>query len=188
MKTKRVLVVMGSPRPKGNSTILAMEAARGAKDAGAEVETIRLAILKISPCAACDGCRKPDANGCVRKDDMTPLYDKLRAADAILIAGPVYWFSISAQVKLFMDRFYAFGAESYKPLKGKRIGIILTYADADKVVSGAANAIASFKDAFAYVKAPIVGIVHGSADKAGEVLANKTLMTKANALGRKIGA
>jgi multimeric flavodoxin WrbA len=188
LKPKKILVLMGSPRPKGNSTILATEAARGAKDAGAEVETIRLAKLKIGPCAACDGCRKPEANGCVRKDDMTPLYDKLRAADAILIAGPVYWFSISAQVKLFMDRFYAFGAENYKPLKGKRIGLILTYADADKAVSGAENAIASFKDAFAYVKAPIIGIVHGSADKAGEVRANNALMAKARALGRKIGA
>ncbi len=188
MKAKKVLIVMGSPRAKGNSAILALEAARGAADTGAEVETVRLAKLKIGPCLACDGCRKAGAKGCVRKDDMTPLYDKLRAADAILIAGPVYWFSISAQVKLFMDRFYAFGAESYRPLKGKRIGIILTYADADKFISGAVNAIASFKDAFAYVKAPIAGIVHGSADKAGEVLANDSLMKDAYGLGRKLGA
>jgi multimeric flavodoxin WrbA len=187
-KRKRVLVFMGSPRAKGNSAILALEAARGAADAGAEVETVRLAKLKIGPCLACDGCRKAGAKGCVRKDDMTPLYDKLRAADAILIAGPVYWFSISAQVKLFMDRLYAFGAEKYRPLKGKHVGIILTYADADPFISGAVNALRSFQDAFAYVGASIKGMVYGTADKAGEVLANDSLMKDAYALGRRFGA
>ncbi len=123
MKHKKILIFMGSPRAKGNSSALAEEAARGATKAGAEVEVIRLAKLKIGPCLACEGCRKPDADGCVRKDDMLPLYDKLRAADAVIIAGPVYWFSISSQVKTFMDRFYAFGAEGYRPLKGKRVGI-----------------------------------------------------------------
>ena len=188
MKPKKVLVIMGSPRAKGNSSALAEEAARGATEAGAEVEVVRLAKLKIGPCLACEGCRKPDADGCVRKDDMRPLYDKLRAADAVIIAGPVYWFSISAQVKTFMDRFYAFGAEGYRPLKGKRIGIILTYADADPFVSGAVNALRTFQDAFAYVGASIKGMVYGSADKPGEVRTNEGLMNEAFALGRKLGS
>jgi multimeric flavodoxin WrbA len=188
MKKKKVLVFMGSPRARGNSSILALEAARAAGDAGAEVETFRLAKMKIGPCLACDGCRKPGADGCVRRDDMTLLYPKLRSADSLLIAGPVYWFSISAQVKLFMDRFYAFGAEKYKPFKGKRIGIILTYADADPFVSGAVNALRAFQDAFAYVGAPIKGMVYGSAGKAGEVVANEALMKDAYELGRKLGA
>ena len=187
-RRKRVLVFMGSPRAKGNSAILALEAARGAMDSGAEVETFRLAKMKIGPCLACDGCRKPGAGGCVRKDDMTLLYPKLRSADAVLIAGPVYWFSISAQIKLFMDRFYAFGAEKYRPLKGKHIGIILTYGDADPFASGAVNALRAFQDAFAYVGAPIKGMVYGSADKAGEVVANEALMKDAYELGRKLGS
>lgn len=185
---KRVLVLMASPRPKGNSTILAGEAARGAKDAGAEVKTFRLAKMKIGPCLACDGCRKPQATGCVQKDDMTSLYAELRAADAVLIASPVYWFTMSAQIKLFMDRLYAFGTESYRPLKGKRVGIVLTYGDADPFASGAVNALRSFQDAFAYVGAPILGMVYGSADKAGAVKANKALIKDAYALGRTLGA
>lgn len=183
----KLLVLASSPRPKGNSTILATEAARGAKDAGAEVKTFHLAKMKIGPCLGCDGCRKPKAAGCVQKDDMRTLYAELRAADAVLIASPVYWFTMSGQIKLFMDRLYAFGAESYRPLKGKRVGIILTYGDADPFVSGAVNAIRAFQDAFAYVGAPIEGMVYGSADKPGEVRANRTLMKNAYALGQKLG-
>ena len=184
----KLLVLTSSPRPKGNSTILAAEAACGAKNAGAEVRTFHLAKMKIGPCLGCDGCRKPKATGCVQKDDMRTLYAALRAADAVLIATPVYWFTMSAQVKVFMDRLYAFGADSYRPLKGKRVGIILTYGDADPFVSGAVNALRSFQDAFAYVGAPIEGMVYGSADKPGDVRTDKALMKDARALGQKLGA
>lgn len=188
MKKRKVLVFMGSPRARGNSTILAERAAGGARQAGAEVEVFRLAKMNIGPCLACEGCRKKGADGCVRKDDMKPLYAKLRAADAFVIAGPVYWFSISAQVKLFLDRFYAFGAEEYRPLQGKRIGIILTYGDADPFTSGATNALRSFQDAAAYVGAEIAGLVYGSADKAGEIKANAALLKDAAELGRRLGS
>lgn len=188
MTNRKLLILMASPRPRGNSTILAGEAASGAKDAGAEVKTFRLAKMRIGPCLGCDGCRKPKAAGCVQKDDMKPLYAELRSADAVLIASPVYWFTMSAQVKLFMDRLYAFGAEQYRPLKGKRVGIILTYGDADPFVSGAVNAIRAFQDAFAYVGAPIEGMVYGSADKPGEVRSNEALMKDAYALGQKLGS
>jgi multimeric flavodoxin WrbA len=188
MKRKTVMVIMASPRARSNSTILAEEAAKGAKKAGATVETFRLAKMNIGPCLACEGCRKPCAAGCVRKDDIKLLHAKLRASDALLIASPVYWFTMSGQAKLFMDRLYAFGAEGYKPLKGKRIGIILTYGDTDPFSSGAVNALRSFQDAFAYVGAPIKGMVYGSADKPGEVRANAGLLKEAYALGRKLGA
>lgn len=188
MKHKKVLVLMASPRARGNSTILAKEAVKGARKAGATAEAYRLAKMRIGPCLACEDCRKPGAHGCVRKDDIRMLHAKLRDADALLIASPVYWFTMSAQIKLFMDRLYAFGAEGYRPLKGKRIGIILTYGDADPFTSGAVNALRSFQDAFAYVGAPIKGMVYGTADKPGEVRSNELLMKEAYALGRKLGS
>lgn len=188
MKQRKVLVLMASPRAQGNSTILAEEAARGAEKAGATVEAFRLAKMKIGPCLACDACRKPGADGCIRKDDIRMLHAKLRDADALLVASPVYWFTMSAQIKLFMDRLYAFGAEGYRPLKGKRVGIILTYGDADAFASGAVNALRSFQDAFAYIGAPIKGMVYGTGDKPGEVRANESLMKGAFALGRKLGS
>lgn len=187
-RATKVLVLMGSPRPEGNSSILAEEALAGAREAGAEVAAFRLAELRINPCRACEGCRKRGAAGCVQKDDMQKLYPRLKEADALIIAGPVYWFTMCGQVKLFMDRLYALGAENYAALKGKRIGIILTYADADPFASGAVNALRAFQDAFAYVGAPIAGMVYTSAGKAGEVRKNAGAMKDAFELGRELAA
>jgi len=184
---KRVLVIMGSPRKRGNSTILAEEAAKGARQAGAEVKIVRLREVTIRPCLACESCRRKNAKGCVQDDDMSLLYPKLRAADSILISSPVYWFNMSAQVKLLMDRLYAFGAEKGYVLEGKGIGIIMTYADADPFSSGAVNALRAFQDAFDFIGAPIKGMVYGSASKAGEILAKKGLLKEALELGRKLG-
>ena len=112
---KNVMIVIGSPRKRGNSSILAKQVASGAEDAGAKVELFFLHNMNIKPCSACEGCRKKRATGCVIRDDMQKLYPKMRAADAIVIASPIYWFTVSAQTKLFMDRWYAFGAdENYR--------------------------------------------------------------------------
>jgi multimeric flavodoxin WrbA len=185
-KSKKVLIVTSSPRPRGNSTLLAAEAARGAGEAGAEVQVVSLAGLSLGPCRACDLCRKPGADGCDQKDDFGPLRDDLKAADALLIASPVYWFTMSSQAKIFMDRLYVFGAKGYRELKGKRIGIILTSGDADPRSSGAVNAMGAFKDAFAYLGAPIVGMLHGPGGRAGAVLKDKALLKKAYDLGRDL--
>lgn len=182
----KLLVIASSPRPNGNSTLLALEAARGAEEAGAEVRTVRLADLDFGPCWACERCRRPGAKGCVQNDDMKALAEEIRTADSLLIATPVYWFTMSGLAKLFMDRLYVFGAKGYRELKGKRIGVILTSGDPDFRVSGAANAARSFRDAFAYLEAPVVGIVHGSAGKPGGVLRKKSLVKKAYALGRSL--
>jgi multimeric flavodoxin WrbA len=186
-KCRNVMIVMASPRPKGNSSVLAAEAGRGAAAAGAEVTAVRLADLEFGPCRACDACRKAGAKGCVQDDDLRALRGAIEAADALLIASPVYWFTMSAQAKTFMDRLYVFGAGSYRALKGKRIGIILTSGDADLMGSGAANAVRAFQDAFAYLGAPIAGMIHSGGGKAGAAARNKALMAEAHALGRSLG-
>jgi multimeric flavodoxin WrbA len=187
-KSRNVMVVMASPRPKGNSSVLAAEAARGAAAAGAEVTAVRLADLEFEPCHACDACRKAGAKGCVQDDDLKALQGAIEAADALLIASPVYWFTMSAQAKAFMDRLYVFGAESYRALKGKRVGIILASGDADMKGSGAINAVRAFEDSFAYLGAPIAGIIHSGGGKAGAAARNKALMAEANALGRSLAS
>jgi multimeric flavodoxin WrbA len=184
MSSKKVMVVLGSPRRKGNSARLATEAAKGARDAGAEVETFFLHGMNIKPCCACERCHRQGSRGCAIRDDMQALYPKLRQADALLIASPVYWFTVSAQTKLFMDRLYAVGGSAQRNyLRGKRIGIVMTYADADPFSSGAVNALRTFQDGFAYLGAPIVGMVYGSASKAGEIKKNGALLKKARELG-----
>ena len=102
---KQILVFKGSPRVNGNSSTLADEAAAGARAAGAEVECFSLHLMDIRACDACDICHETGV--CVLKDDMQTLYPKLEQADAIIIASPVYWFTMSAQTKLMIDRWYA---------------------------------------------------------------------------------
>ncbi len=188
MAEKKILIVVGSPREKGNSATLAEQVARGAKDSGAFVESFNLSKLVINPCNACEACRKENAKGCVLDDDMKILYPKLTAAVAIVIASPIYWFSVSAQTKILIDRFFGLGEHPNNVLKGKKFGIVLTYADADPFISGAGNAIRMYQDMFRYVGAEIAGMVYGSAWKAGEIAGNKEVMQQAYELGAKLGA
>jgi multimeric flavodoxin WrbA len=183
---KRVLILAASPRKNGNSTILALKAAEGVKAEGGEADVVPIGNLKIAPCNACDSCRtKPEA-GCIIKDDMQPLYQKIKDAQGIIFSTPVYWFSVSAQMKLFIDRTYAVYSKGTYAFTGKDVGVILTYEDEDVFASGGVNVLRSFQDAFAYVKANLMGMVYGTANRAGEVQANKKLLQKAYDLGKKL--
>jgi multimeric flavodoxin WrbA len=186
--TKQVLVILGSPRKQGNSATLAAQISRGAKSAGAQVETLFLQNLKISPCRGCDTCQKHDSKGCAIKDDMQKIYPKLIKADAWVIASPVYWFTMSAQTKIFMDRCYALPAYVKNPFAGKRIAIAMSYGGADAVKSGCVNALRTFQDAFRFTRSKIVGMVYGSAMEAGEIKNNEALMREAEELGKLLAS
>ncbi len=182
-----VLILKGSPRENGNSSTLAEQVAVGARQAGAEVESISLHTLDIRPCDACDSCHET-GGVCVIKDDMQALYPKLRRASVIVVASPVYWFTYSAQAKLCIDRWYAFVTPEGNELNGKKFAFVLTYGDTDLYTSGGINAIHTFESMCRYLKAEIVGMLYGSADKAGEVINQPELMEKAVQLGRKLTA
>ncbi|MBN1933466.1 MAG: flavodoxin family protein [Anaerolineae bacterium] len=184
--SNRVLVFLGSPRKRANSTLLADQIAAGAQAAGSGVETFGLHEMDIRPCRACEGCHRPNSKGCVIDDDMQALYPKLREADALVIASPVYWFTVSAQTKLLMDRWYALEGPQGSALRGKRIAIALTYGDSDPFTSGAVNALRTFQDAFRYVGADILGAVYGTASREGEIADNQALMERAYRLGQQL--
>jgi multimeric flavodoxin WrbA len=185
-KTKQVLVILGSPRKKGNSSTLAAQISRGAKAAGAKVETVFLQALNIHPCRGCNTCQKDNSKGCAIKDDMQQIYPKLIEADAWVIGSPVYWFTMSAQTKMFMDRCYALPAYARNPFAGKRIAIAMSYGDVDPFKSGCVNALRAFQDAFRYTGSKIVGMVYGSAMEAGEIANNEPLMKEAEELGKRL--
>jgi multimeric flavodoxin WrbA len=180
-----VLVLKGSPRENGNSSTLAEQVAAGAREAGAEVESISLHTLDIRPCDACDVCHET-GGVCIIKDDMQSLYPKLRRAQVIVVASPVYWFTISAQAKLCIDRWYAFVTEQENVLRGKKFGIVLTYGDSDLYTSGGINAIHTFESMFRYIGAEMVGIVHGSVSDVGDAQKQPELMEKAYHLGQRL--
>jgi multimeric flavodoxin WrbA len=185
---KKVVILLGSPRKDGNSTALAEQLADAAADAGAKVETFYLHGMKICPCSACEACHKPGAKGCVRQDDMQRLYPELKDADAIVFASPIYWFTMSAQMKLALDRCYALITPEGHAFRGKKIGLVFSFGGEDPFDSGCTNAIRTFQDAFNFIGAEIVGMVYGSAAAPGDIRRNEKAMTEAAELGRKLVA
>src|SRR5512136_1772719 len=181
---RNILILKGSPRERGNSATLAEKAAEGARSKGAQVESIYLHGLDIRPCDACDLCL--ENGGCVIEDDMLPLYPKLAAAHAILLASPIYCFTFSAQMKLCLDRWYGFQAKKWKEIQGKSFGLILTYGDDDLYSSGGINAIHTFESLCRFFKGDIVGIVHGSLNDVGDAQKHPELLEKAYQLGQKL--
>jgi len=107
----RVLGLAGSPRRGGNTDLLLAEVLKGAKSKGAEVKTIMLNDLKISPCQHCDACF--EAGVCKIKDDMQMVYRELEKADRIVLASPVHFLGVSAQAKIMIDRCQALWARKY---------------------------------------------------------------------------
>ncbi|MBW1984083.1 MAG: flavodoxin family protein [Deltaproteobacteria bacterium] len=184
-ESKKVLILLGSPRKKGNSAILAQEIAKGAEAAGARVESLYINGMDIKACQACWTCQKKDTKGCAIDDDMQSIFPKLIEADAWVIASPVHWFNVSTQTKLWFDRCFALTAYGKNPFR-KKIGIAMSYGDTDPYTSGCINAIRSFQDSFRYVGAKIEGIVYGSALNAGDISQNTELLKEAEKLGEKL--
>lgn len=182
---RHIVILKGSPRARGNSAALAEQVAAGAREAGAEVESFFLHGMDIHPCRGCDSCKKTGA--CVIKDDMHTLYPKLSAADAVVLASPVYWFTFTAQLKTCIDRWYALCNSRNDVFKNKSIGIVLTYGDTDLSTSGGRNAVNTFKSIFGFLKADIAGCVHGSVMDIGDAEKNPRLMKRAYQLGKKLG-
>ena len=127
----RVIALLGSPLPEGNTAKLLDEAIRGIKDAGCEVEKIEVTSLRFKSCREIFYCRQEET--CAMKDDITPLYEKFRTLDGIIVASPVMTMGIPGMLKSFMDRFQVFFMAKYvrgKPLvpeekRNRRLGLYL---------------------------------------------------------------
>lgn len=119
--SKNVLILSASPRRGGNSDTLCDEFLRGAKDAGHNAEKIFICDKKINYCTACRIC---DENGgkCVIDDDMAEIIEKMSAADVIVMASPVYFFAVDAQMKTLIDR----TAACWRELAFKEFYFIIT--------------------------------------------------------------
>ena len=107
----RLLGIGGSPRRGGNTDLLLAEVLRGASR-GAEVKTIILSDLNIAPCQHCDDCLK--TGDCTTRDDMQLVYRELERADRLVLASPLYFMGVTAQLKAMIDRCQALWARKYK--------------------------------------------------------------------------
>lgn len=175
-----ILIINSSARNKNNTRILAAAAAEAAEKNGHAVTTIDVGRADIKPCVGCEGCHQGSGGPCVIDDAMTAFYPEVTRAEVIVFSAPIYYFSINAQAKAFLDRCYSLGVEAFR---GKRVGAIFAYGDEDPVKSGCINAIRMFQDICAYASAQWLGAVYGTAWEEGEAGDNAELLEKARAFG-----
>jgi multimeric flavodoxin WrbA len=185
----KVLGILGSPRVGGNSDVLLDQSLGGARGAGAEVEKVVLSQKKISGCLNCEKCNETGL--CVIKDDMLDIHQEILKADAVIHSVPVYFWSMTAQMKAYLDRWCAFfdadwnWHKAYEPMmKGKRIALITLCGDPD--VSTADPIVHSFRSTCSFTGMKLFEVVQASASGKGEISKNEKVMKEAYDLGRRI--
>ena len=185
-----IIAFLGSPRKDGNTEILLRETISGIRDSGFETQIFNLNLMKISPCQDCGGC---DETGiCIIEDDMTQIYDAIRTADRIILASPIFFFSLSAQTKIMIDRCQVFWCEKYllkKPIpEGKygRKGLLLLVGGMKKEI-GIQCSEETAKAFFRTVSVPehktlsFIGV-----DAKGAVLQHSTALKEAYEAGKEL--
>ncbi len=184
----KILGINGSPRIGGNTDILLDKSLEGARNKGAQVEKIILNTLKFSPCQECENVR--DDGACIIEDDMRLLYKKIEQADALILASPIFFGSLSAQTKMMIDRFQCIWRAKYvlkkDIFKKKRKGAFIS-------VGGAArkdffdNAKAIVKNLFAVINLDYQEeLFCPGVNKKGGILKCPDVLEKAFKLGERI--
>ena len=162
---KKILVVLGGGRPKGNTAQLVEAFCKGAEEAGHQVKTVSLLKNEVKGCLGCNACRygKP----CIQKDAFNDLIPDIKAADCIVFASPLYFWTVSARMKAFIERFYCMAQEDAAPPLGryekypvKDCALLMTSAD---------NFFWTFEQAVSYYQFALINYI-GFHDK-GMVLA-----------------
>ena len=125
-----ILVLNGSPRPKGNTAQMIGAFKDGAESAGHKVDIVDVCRKKIAGCLACEYCHTKGNGQCVQKDDMQEVYDLLKDAEMLVLASPIYYHGISGQLKCAIDRFYS-AAYPDKPAKLSKVAMFLSSGDED---------------------------------------------------------
>ena len=166
--SKHILILSGSPRKGGNSDLLCDEFAKGAQEAGHQVEKIRVQEQKIGPCLACYGCRGTGV--CVQKDDMASILEKMVAADVLVLATPVYFYSMDGQLKTLIDR----TLPRYTEIRSKEVWFMATAAAGKGAMERTIDALRGFTDCLP--GAQVKGVIYGSGVyQKGEVLETRAL-------------
>ena len=162
---KNVVVVTSSPRKDGNSEILAKSFARGASDSGHNVKFVAVRDIDLKFCSGCMYCQSHGA--CVLKDGMNSLYEDFQNADVLVFASPVYYYSVSGQLKTFLDRLNPLYPRDNN---FKEVYLLATSAENDEsAMDGSVTAIQGWIDCFDGVSLTNVLIAIG-VDSKGEII------------------
>lgn len=180
-----VLGIIGSPRKGGNAATLTDQVVSGATSKWAQAETVTLSDLSIAPCKACAACKQTGGT-CTQKDDMVGLVEKMKAADAFVLATPVYYGDVTAQMKTWIDRCYCLMDMQFNSeLKGKKVVLVTTFAQPD--LSMADHSLKTLQQFCAFNQMQVVGEIKGAGLlMPGQAKENADLMKTANELGVKL--
>ena len=119
-----IVIFVGSVRKNGNTARLAQSFAEGAAEKN-NVEIVSVADYNVNPCIGCNSCFTREGNQCFQNDDMVRIYDKLRNADIVVVASPVYFYGINAQLKAIVDRLHTPMRNTFRI---KKLGLLLVGA------------------------------------------------------------
>jgi multimeric flavodoxin WrbA len=178
--SKKVLIISASPRKHGNSDLLCDQFLAGATDAGHQAEKIFLRDKKINYCHACDVC-KQNGGTCVQKDDMAQILEKFLAAEVIVMATPVYFYTMDAQMKTLIDRTYA----KFTEISNKDMYFIITAAAPEReFLERTVEGFRGFTSCFSGLNEK--GIVYGTgAWNKGDIKGSKA-MDEAYEMGKNV--
>ena len=178
--SKNVLIISSSPRKGGNSETLAASFAKGAEEAGHEVETVYLREKKYGFCKGCLACLK--VGHCVIDDDAVEIVAKMHDADVLVFATPVYYYSVSGQLKTMLDRANPLFDSDYAFTKAY---LLATAAeDGEETVEGTVKAVQGWVDCFE--RCELAGTVFaGGVNGVGDIAGHPAL-EKAYQMGKEV--
>ena len=184
----KVLGISGSPRIKGNTDILLDNVLKGAKSKGADTEKIILNKLRFSPCQECDDIK--DDGTCIVQDDMQEVYEKIREANVLVLASPIFFGSLSAQTKIMVDRFQCLWRVKYilkKDIGFKKIkGAFISVESSDRK-DFFNNARSIVKNLFATINVDYAEeLFCPGVDEKGSISKHSGYLKKAFGLGEKL--
>lgn len=176
-----IVSLLGSPRKNGNTAALLDKVLEGiCSKHQVQNEFIFLQAKNIKPCMACESCHKDENSKCVIKDDMQDILSKIEKADLIIVASPIYWWGVTAQTKLFIDRTYGFHGK----LENKKIALLMTYGS-ELPNAGPETVESNYKEIceFIHIKnAGVLGVCSGTTP----VAKNSEALKKAFEFGQNL--
>lgn len=150
---KKIIIIQGGGRPHGNTAQLSEGFADGARAAGHQVEMIFLSKFEIKGCTGCNACRYGE-KPCIQKDSFLEIAAKIREADLTVFASPLYFWSISSQLKALIDRFYSLSQKEPAPTQGRHAAFPVK--DCALLMTSADNLFWTFEHAVSYYRFALV--------------------------------
>ena len=178
--SNNIVLLSGSPRKGGNTDRLAAAFMEGAESEGKNVALFRVADMKIGGCLGCEHCFK-EKGVCVQKDDMLQILEALRKADALVLASPVYFYGVTAQIKLAIDRTYALLPEK-TPIK--KTALLMTCGDS--TTDAADGAVVMYNLIRAYSKWEDAGVIIATGLHSPDDIDGRAELDQARKLGLQI--